>query len=404
MTKNKNEIKKAKDGTYYFRVFLGKNSLTGKRIQKYRSGFKTQKEAKEALSALRVEKSSFLESSIDEEKELKIMFSDFIEDIFLPYYKTRVKLRTYENRAQTIRKHFQYFYHLAVSDIEPLHVQAWQIELSKNLSRSYIRNVQGIFSVAMDRAVVLNLTEKNPSKIVGNVKKQKTKVEFWTKEEFERVISFIYTEDYYQHFLFVSLWLLFMTGMRSGEATALYWKDIDFETGTLNITKTLFYKNQREYYPVEPKTRASIRQIVLDDVTLEFLKKWKQVQKEVITTDFVLSYNGIPTQKHTLARAIERFSKLAGVHRIKLHALRHSHASLLISMGENAILIKDRLGHEDIETTLGTYGHLYPNSNFGVATRLSGIVNYQPSQTNNDMSPSNGFTVKYREKVAMELQ
>lgn len=62
-----------------------------------------------------------------------------------------------------------------------------------------------MFSVAIDRVIVLGITFTNPSKIIGNVKKQKPKIEFWTKEEFEKVISFIYKEDYYQHFLFISL-------------------------------------------------------------------------------------------------------------------------------------------------------------------------------------------------------
>lgn len=66
----------------------------------------------------------------------------------------------------------------------------------------------------------------------------------------------------------------------------------------------------------------------------------------------MLSYNGIPTNKHTLPRVLEKLAELAGVHRIKIHALRHSHASLLISMGENPLLIKERLGHEKIQTAL----------------------------------------------------
>lgn len=65
---------------------------------------------------------------------------------------------------------------------------------------------------------------------------------------------------------------------------------------------------------------------------------------------------------------------MANVHRIKTHALRHSHASLLISLGENALVVRDRLGHEDIETTLGTYGHLYPNTNRAVADKLSNLI------------------------------
>ena len=85
----------------------------------------------------------------------------------------------------------------------------------------------------------------------------------------------------------------------------------------------------------------------------------KCFQQQVLPDcSLVLSYNGTPISKTTLPRALEKLSNLAGVHRIKIHALRHSHASLLISMGENPLLIKERLGHEKIQTTLGTYGHL----------------------------------------------
>ena len=78
----------------------------------------------------------------------------------------------------------------------------------------------------------------------------------------------------------------------------------------------------------------------------------KCFQQQVLPDcSLVLSYNGTPISKTTLPRALEKLSNLAGVHRIKIHALRHSHASLLISMGENPLLIKERLGHEKIQTT-----------------------------------------------------
>ncbi|MFG5465326.1 tyrosine-type recombinase/integrase [Enterococcus faecalis] len=385
-------IKKAKNGTYYFRANLGYGS-DGKKIQKYRSGFKTKREAKQAYSRIILDKPDMVQQEQEEEDELS--FKQYVEEIFLPWYQSQVKDRTYDNRVSTIKKHLSYFYRYAVSEIEPIHVQLWQSKLFKSLSATYIRNVQGIFSIAMDRAVILGLAEQNPSKIVGNVKKQKTKIDFWTKEEFEQVLSVIYKEDYYQHFLYLSLWFLFMTGMRIGEATAVQWEDIEFDTGVLSVTKTLYYKNLSYYEFVEPKTKASIRHIVLDEDTLKELKEWQQRQRSVVKTGFVMSYNGQPTQKHTISRAITRYAELAGVHRIRTHALRHSHASLLIQMGENPLIIKDRLGHEDIETTLGTYGHLYPNSNFEVATKLSGILKKTSSQTNLDKSPKNQFTVGY---------
>jgi integrase len=382
-------IKKAKNGTYYFRANLGYDS-SGKKIQKYRSGFKTKKEARAEYSKLLLMKPEELTHSKD-----KMSFKQYVEELFLPWYKTKVKMQIYENRLNIILKHFPYFYKLAVCEIEPIHVQKWQLSLSKNLKPSYVRAIQGLFSIAMDRAVVLGIATSNPSKIIGNVKKQKPQIDFWTKEEFEKVISLIYKEDFYQHFLFISLWFLFMTGMRIGEATAIQWDDLDFETGVLSIDKTLYYKNQSDYRFTEPKTKASVRHIVIDPTTLNLLQEWKEVQQKLIKTNFVMSYNGIPTQKHTIAYAIGRYAKMAGVHRIRIHGLRHSHASLLISMGENPLIIKERLGHKDIETTLGTYGHLYPNSNFDVAHKLNGVIAFKPAQQNYDDSPKNQFTVNY---------
>ena len=142
-------------------------------------------------------------------------------------------------------------------------------------------------AMAMDRAVVLGLASSNPSKIIGNVKKQKTKIDFGTKEEFEKVLSLIYKEDYYQHFTFISLVFLFMTGMRIGEVTAIQWSDIDFESGILKIEKNLYYKNLDDYRFVETKTKASERHIVLDSDTLMLLQEWKEVQQAVVETDFV---------------------------------------------------------------------------------------------------------------------
>ena len=82
-----------------------------------------------------------------------------------------------------------------------------------------------------------------------------------------------------------------------------------------------------------------------------------------------------------------------------IHALRYSHASLLISMGENPLLIKERLGHEKIQTTLGTYGHLYPNTNLEVANKLTGILHYTPASQSVANYTSNQHTAIYHREV-----
>lgn len=134
----KDPIKKADNGTYYFRANLGYHPVTGKQIQKYRSGFVTKKEAREEYSKL-------ILSSVKEldEKKKTISFQTFIEDTYLPWYKTQVKESTYLNRCSTIQKHFAYFYKMATDEIEPIHVQSWQLELAKQFSPNYIHVVQG---------------------------------------------------------------------------------------------------------------------------------------------------------------------------------------------------------------------------------------------------------------------
>lgn len=391
----KDPIKKANNGTYYFRANLGYDAVTGKQIQKYRSGFSTKKEARAEYSKLILA----AEEGLAMEKK-QPSFKQFIEEIYLLWYKTQVKESTYKNRLNTIEKHFKFFYRKKVNEIEPIHVQTWQLKLAKDYSPNYVRIIQGMLSLAFDRAIILGLAKKNPARMVGNIKSKKVKVDFWTLEEFQKVISLLYKGDYYEHYLFICFWLLFTTGLRIGEAAALQWEDIDFESGIISVTKTLYYKSMNEYTFVDPKTSASIRTVVIDKDTIRELKDWMEVQKKVLKDcNFVLSYSGIPTSKHTLPRALEKLAGLAGVHRIKIHALRHSHVALLISMGVNPLIVKDRLGHEKIQTTLGTYGHLYPNSNFEVAKMLGGIINFTPATESIADYTHNQFTASYHRQI-----
>ena len=81
-----------------------------------------------------------------------------------------------------------------------------------------------------------------------------------------------------------------------------------------------------------------------------------------------------PTTKSSLYRAMKKYSELAGVKKIRIHDLRHSHASLLIEKGVPPLAISERLGHEDIQTTLNTYSHLYPNKQNEIADMLSSLM------------------------------
>lgn len=297
----KDPIKKANNGTYYFRANLGYDAVTGKQIQKYRSGFSTKKEARAEYSKLILA----AEEGLAMEKK-QPSFKQFIEEIYLPWYKTQVKESTYKNRLNTIEKHFKFFYRKKVNEIEPIHVQTWQLKLAKDYSPNYVRIIQ----VCFPWHLIVRSSSVSPRKIQhvwsGNIKSKKVKVDFWTLEEFQKVISLLYKGDYYEHYLFICFWLLFTTGLRIGEAAALQWEDIDFESGIISVTKTLYYKSMNEYTFVDPKTSASIRTVVIDKDTIRELKDWMEVQKKVLKDcNFVLSYSGFPPA-NTPPRALEK--------------------------------------------------------------------------------------------------
>ena len=369
MPKISNIYQNKKSGKWYFVANLGYDEK-GNRIRHWQRGFSTQKEAKTAYDEYM---NNYSKTAVKTNSTMS--YKEFYETYFEPDYKRSVGKSTFENRKSTMRLHFTFFYKTKLKDINAVMLKKWQNKLAEKYSNSYIRNIYGIFQMSLDLAVKLGLLQVNVAKQVGNVKKVSQKIDFWTFEDFQKVIATIDKSDYYQHFSFIFLWLMFMTGLRIGEAQALLWeKDINFTDKTLSVSKSMYYKNADEFYIKEPKTKAGNRVIALDDTTIQYLLEWREMQRKNVLSKYVLSYNGLPTNKSTARHILERHSKLAGIHRIKIHALRHSHASLLISLGENALIVRDRLGHEDIETTLGTYGHLYPNTNREVADRLTGLL------------------------------
>ncbi|MEE0109668.1 MAG: site-specific integrase [Oscillospiraceae bacterium] len=118
-----------------------------------------------------------------------------------------------------------------------------------------------------------------------------------------------------------------------------------------------------------PKTPKSKRTITLPAEIMEMVKEYGGMLYDYKPTDRLF-----PTQKSFLTREMARGCKLSGVKKIRIHDLRHSHASLLIELGFAPLLISERLGHENVETTLNTYSHLYPNKHGEVAEILSNLM------------------------------
>ena len=156
--------------------------------------------------------------------------------------------------------------------------------------------------------------------------------------------------------------------MREGELLALTAADIDLVAKQIDISKT-YQRLHREDIITTPKTRKSKRKIPIPDFLCQELQ-------EYMDSRYMLAPNErlFPITKSFLSHEMERGCKKTGVKRIRIHDIRHSHASLLINQGCDALILADRLGHEKVSTTLNTYSHLFPHKQQELVSNLEQLA------------------------------
>lgn len=152
--------------------------------------------------------------------------------------------------------------------------------------------------------------------------------------------------------------------MREGELLALTLEDFNFEKREISINKNLAKVGKKEMV-LPPKTKGSKRIITIPEFLCNQIKEFAEKRYDYHSNERLF-----PVTKYYLHHEMNRGSKLSGVKRIRIHDLRHSHVALLIEMGVSILLISKRLGHDNPQTTLRIYGHLYPNKQQEIADNL----------------------------------
>ena len=190
-------------------------------------------------------------------------------------------------------------------------------------------------------------------------KKKTREMLFWTKEEYLKFADAMMDKpmSYY------AFEMLYWTGIREGELLALTPADFDFEKRTVTINKSFQHLNGRDII-TSPKTEKSNRTIQLPKFLCDEMQDYLKMLYDVGLEDRMF-----PVTKSYLHREMNRGAKEAGVKRIRIHDIRHSHVSLLIDMGFSATAIADRVGHESIDITYN-YAHLFPSKQAEMADKL----------------------------------
>lgn len=198
------------------------------------------------------------------------------------------------------------------------------------------------------------------------IRSKDKEINIWTDDEFSKFIKCVDGEM--NRLLFI---ILYFTGMRKGECLALCWND--YKGGKLYVSKSLTRKTDKGYYEIkEPKNISSVRDIDLNQSVKNLLDDFKAKEEQIkgFSEDWFIFGRKTPVAENTLTRIKDRAIKKAGVKRITIHDLRHSHASNLIANGINIVAVSKRLGHSSIEMTLKKYTHLVDKNNIELTNNL----------------------------------
>lgn len=335
----------------------------GMQHQKRLSGFKTKRAAQLGYEDYVIEQDKKAAELPPEPEKPDPNAMPFSELAYL--YLNYVASRTRASSAETLRSKFNtrvisFFKDRPLSDIQPPDFLKW-LETLSECSDTYIKElfsrVSSMYKFGAKYHKITNvmLDVDRPRR-----RKQKKEMQFWSLEEFETFIGHVDQNTYRLFFC-----LLYFSGCRRGEGSALLWKDIDLTARTIRINKSMTTKTKGKSVPYEitdTKTYSSRRTVPIPSYLCAALSEYKSSLPPSISKPDSFAFGGDRTLPPTSTdRAFAKACVASGVKKIRIHDLRHSCASLLISIGVSIVAVSKRLGHSTVKQTLETYTHLLPD-------------------------------------------
>lgn len=319
-------------------------------------GFKTKKEAKEYEAHLKCNKNKKTEA-------IQVSFYSLL-DQYLDYKKTMIQYTSYLKYEEGVRLFIkELFADKLVNRINTNDCIRFRNALDKiDRATSYKNFLLNEFKEVFKFAFCNQIINDNPTLILSPFKKNQHDVEkakrkecsFWTIDEFNSFIKMVEGDAYKALFI-----ILFYTGMRLGEALALTYSD--FSNDCISITKSYTKKTANGIYEIKiPKSQSSIRTISINRFVCDYLIEYKNKQQllDGFCEEWFIFGNTKPLAETTIQKHFNKAITKSGVKKIRIHDLRHSHATILINNGINIVAVSRRLGHSDVNMTLKVYTHL----------------------------------------------
>lgn len=358
--------KDKKNGTWYAKFYY--TNWVGEKKQKWKRGLATKKEA------LQYERDFLERQAGSPDMTFQSLYENYMEDM-----EGRLKDSTIAHKRNIYEtKILPYFADKPINEIEATDIRKWQTTLmrdSKNYKETYLKSINNQMCCILNYAKRFYNLTNDPCGRAGSMGKSNAdEMDFWTLDEYLLFRDAI--QDKIHSYLCFEL--LYWTGMREGEMLALSAEDIDLEKNTIRINKTYSRSKGKDVIST-PKTKKSKRIVAIPDFLADELR-------EYISKQYMLDPKQrlFPYTKSYLNHEMLRGCKESGVKKIRIHDIRHSHASLLINQGCDALTIAERLGHEKVSTTLNTYSHLFPHKQGELVESLQALLHPETVPENND--------------------
>jgi len=354
----------------------------GKRRQKWTRGFETRKAAEAVRARLVHELTTgyYVEPS-------RMTLDEWMIEHWLPVARTRVKPTTFRAYTSATRHHVVPYLggvqlgKLTGQMLSRLYQQLLdngRVKTEGGLSPATVKGVHALLHKSLVDAVNAGLIPRNPADVARPPRTgaQPQELRYWVPSELNRFLDLIEG-----HPLQAALHLLAMTGARRGEIAGLRWVDVDLERARITIRQTLNAVDG-EIYVSSPKS-ARGRTVDLDRHTVDVLHRHYERQQQrgevYLNRDRGEGYvfrrrDGSRIDPRQLSAAFRWVSDHSSLPRIRLHDLRHTHASIAVKAGVSIGVVSERLGHANPAFTLARYSHILPGMSREAADRIARAV------------------------------
>jgi integrase len=368
-----------RSGGWAYKIDTGIHPETGKRRQSVKQGFRTKREAENALAGVQ---NTVIDGTVVATTGMRL---DEYLDQWLAGQEARLRPSSHHSYVIASTRLKRHLGRYKLQALTPLQIEKFYADLRDHggrngarLASKTVKNTHVVLRKALADAERLGLVQRNAAAAARGPSVTRPEMTTWSSDQLKQ-FSAVAQESRMRN----AFTILASTGMRRGEALGLRWGDVDFDSSQIAIVQTVSTVDSKIVVG-QPKTSGSRRTVYVHDTTIKALRHQRQLQAEerlaagpAWETDNDLVFRNVaggPVNPDWFSRHFNDLVEKSDVPRIRLHDLRHTNATLSLKAGVHPKVVSERLGHSSIAITLDLYSHVTPGISRDAAATVESMM------------------------------